>query len=238
MFKNRIYKVSLEIIESSNAKKSWSTKKCISLAIFSLIIGTLIFAIAYISMSQNVYIGTYNQKVLSWLIAHRNAQITAIMSIVSLVSSPIALSVFILIIAIIWSIIKREIWRPLLLASTMVVGAFLSIILKLAIANNRPPQISMVLPIETSYSFPSGHVLGATVFLLTLGYLIFSRRSNILLTFFWTILAALVIAAVALSRLYLGYHWTTDTIASLGLGFVILSVAIFIDRIVVNHLNR
>lgn len=33
----------------------------------------------------------------------------------------------------------------------------------------------------------------------------------------------------AVSRLYLGYHWTTDALASLSLSFVILGAVILLD---------
>ena len=230
--------MTLEIQESSAAKKTWSTGQCIFLAIISLVIGATIFVLAYISMSQNIYIGTYNQKILTWLINHRDPQITSMMALVSIAADPKVLAVFVFIIAFIWAIIKREIWRPILLASAMVAGAALSTFLKSAIANTRPPEITMIAPIETSYSFPSGHVLGITVFFLVLGYLMFSRSARHSLAFFWTILAAVGIATIAFSRMYLGYHWATDTIASLGLGFILLAVVIFIDRIIISFSER
>ena len=230
--------MALEIQESSAAKKSWSTGQCIFLAVTSLIIGSAIFILAYISMRQNIYIGTYNQKILTWLIDHRDPYITSAMALVSVAAGPKVLTVFIFLITCIWVVIKREIWRPILLAGAMIAGEALSTVLKSATANVRPPEITMILPIETSYSFPSGHVIGITIFFLVLGYLILSRHTKYFVAFVWTILAAAGIVTIAFSRMYLGYHWATDTIASLGLGFIILAFVICIDRIVINITER
>lgn len=75
-------------------------------------------------------------------------------------------------------------------------------------------------PPDTSYSFPSGHTLNTTVFVILLVAVVWSslpRRR-------WRIGAAVIAAgtacSVGLSRLYLGYHWTTDVVAGLVLGAV------------------
>lgn len=226
--------MALTIIEESQPT-AWSTKKCIIFAIICLLLGVVIFAFAYISMGEHSGIGVLNQPVLSWMIDHRQSQITDVMKIITTAASPLVLTAFVCIFVAIWAIFNREVWRPLLLIVTTGVATVSSVLLKLIISNERPPQISMIKPLETDYSFPSGHTIGMVVFLLIVSYLICSRRPSGWRIFSWTIITVIGIGIIAASRLYLGYHWLTDVVASIGLGLVILALAIFIDRLIVNR---
>jgi undecaprenyl-diphosphatase len=226
--------MALTIIETP-PKAPWSTKKCINLAIISLIVGAVIFVFAYIGMHQHTGIGTLNQPVLSWIVKHRQPQITDVMRIITMVAGPLVLTAVICIGAIIWAVINREIWRPLLLIGATGVAAITSTTLKVLTSNGRPPQIDMIKPLETDYSFPSGHTIGIVVCLLVLSYLICSRRPSGWRIFSWTIITIISVGIISASRLYLGYHWLTDVTASIGLGFIILAVAIIIDRLVVRR---
>jgi undecaprenyl-diphosphatase len=224
-------------IEETPPQQEWSTKKCISLAIISLVVGAVIFAFAYIGMHQHTGIGALNQPVLSWIIKHRQPRVTDIMRFITTAASPLILIAFACVSATVWAIFNREIWRPLLLISATGVAAIASTALKVITSNGRPPQIDMIKPLETDYSFPSGHTISVVVFLLVISYLICSRRPSSFRIFFWAIITAIGIGIITTSRLYLGYHWLTDVTASIGLGFVILSVAIIIDRFVISRID-
>lgn len=227
--------MALDIIEESEEKNAWSTKKCIVVAIISLVVGSAIFLLAYICMNQNIGIGALNQPILSFIVQHRDPIITNIMKIVSTITNPIPFAVIVLMVASIWAISKREIWRPLLLAVAMGVTLIATLTIKTYFMTGRPSQTDMIAPYELDYSFPSGHTLGIAVFILVLGYLIYSRHSSALRIFDWFSMAIVGIGIVAVSRLYLGYHWLTDITASIGIGFIILAISILIDRIVVSR---
>lgn len=218
--------MTLEIIKRSKPKIPWSTKACVFFSIFCLLIGSAIFIVAYISMSRHIWLDQYNQPLLSWLVEHRKTQITYALSIVTTFAPMYS----VMAISIIWALIKREIWRPALLVGAISICPIISSVAKMIVQNARPDQLNMIQPFELDYSFPSGHTLGIIVLLLVLGYLIISRHTSDFRITVWFIITVALTALIAFSRLYLGYHWLTDVVASIGLGFIVLSLAIVADR--------
>lgn len=118
---------------------------------------------------------------------------------------------------------KRIFW-PLLLFGMILVFEFIG---KLLLYHPGPPPnvfrytLPFSLPtahIQTSYSFPSGHV-SRTVFLTVVGSVIAWRtlagkRLKGLLVAFFAILAIIMVV----SRIYLGEHWASDTLGGVLLG--------------------
>lgn len=87
----------------------------------------------------------------------------------------------------------------------------------------------MMLGADATSSFPSGHVVGASNFLLVGAYLVFSRSSSRTAVIGAFGAAALGLTVEAASRVYLGYHWFTDTVASACLSIAPLAVVILLD---------
>ncbi|MBX7271907.1 bifunctional DedA family/phosphatase PAP2 family protein [Stutzerimonas chloritidismutans] len=101
-------------------------------------------------------------------------------------------------------------WRAALFAILTLLGTALANgALKATFARVRPEVL--VEPLS-SYSFPSGHSSAAFAFFLTLGVLA-GRGQPPRLRLAWLVLASLPATAIALSRVYLGVHWTTDVTA-------------------------
>lgn len=230
--------MALEIIESSQTKTVWSTKRCVIVAAISLILGSILFVLAYIGMKQNTGIGALNEPILSWMISQRSPQTTDIMKTVTDFANPLIFTAIISVAAGLWVVIKREVWRPILLIGSVGTAAGLATILKTITMNSRPTVENMIPPLELDYSFPSGHTIVIAVFILALGYLLYSRRSSVKRIFGWVTATIIITGMVAISRLYLGYHWLTDIVASVGLGLIILATVIIIDLIVDRHFNN
>lgn len=224
--------MALSVEESQKVKKPFTTKQSAVIAIVSLVVGLLIFFIAYIGMLDKTGLGKFNPTILSWMVNHRQADITIVAKIVTTIANPLIFAAIIGVIVIIWAVFKREIWRPVLLAGGVAVAGLVSMGLKAVIMDVRPPKADMIPMFETDFSFPSGHTIGIAVFLFVIGYLIYSRHYGVWRFWTWIIVALLGTSIISLSRLYLGYHWFTDVVASLGLGLVILAIVIAIDLIV------
>lgn len=230
--------MALEIAESSKLKQPLANKQRVILAIISLVVGFIIFIIAYIGMRYKIGINVLNQPVLSWMVAHRHSSIISLAKAITTVADPKVFASIAGLFIIAWAIIKRELWRPALLGGAMAIIAVLSVVLKDITMSPRPPQINMIRPFETDFSFPSGHTIGVATFLLVFGYLIYSRHYGTLRFWGWMILTAAGTVLIAFSRLYLGYHWLTDVVASAGLGLIVLAIIIFIDMIFINRFEK
>jgi membrane-associated phospholipid phosphatase len=165
----------------------------------------------------------------NWLDASRSASLTSVMIVLAIIFGPIALPIIVLVVTVVWGIVAKHAWRPLLLACGMVSGVVIVQIITRVVGRPRPPVNLMLFGVDTTASFPSGHVLGASDFVLILTYLIFSRRKQVARTVIAFVIAVILILAAATSRVYLGYHWPTDAIASVALSLVILGSVIAID---------
>ena len=109
------------------------------------------------------------------------------------------------------------------------IGVIAAQIVAPLVARSRPPVELMLFGVDHSFSFPSGHALGAADFVLVLTYLIVSRRHGRRAVIGGFTVALTCIVLVAISRLYLGYHWATDALASLSISLVVLGVVIAQD---------
>jgi undecaprenyl-diphosphatase len=83
------------------------------------------------------------------------------------------------------------------------------------------PAVSQLLP-GNGPSFPSGHVLAAVGFYGLIPFLTWEVTRNAWARFAAVIGSAAVIAVVTVSRPYLDVHWTTDAIAGVLLGTVLV----------------
>ncbi|HRQ10751.1 MAG TPA: phosphatase PAP2 family protein [Trueperaceae bacterium] len=109
-------------------------------------------------------------------------------------------------------------------------GAFINELIKGAVQEPRPFEVnpavartSAALETAPGSSFPSGHAQQAALF-WGLAAVHFRRA------WFW-VLAAVVVALVSVSRVYLGVHYPADVLAGLGLGVAVLLASLLLRRL-------
>ncbi|MBM7473039.1 undecaprenyl-diphosphatase [Subtercola frigoramans] len=191
--------------------------------------GLVFFFVILSSVLQKDDVSSIDAPIESWIDARRTDWLTVVMIGIAVVFGPIALPIIILVVTVSWGIFARHIWRPLLLALGTLTGVIVVQIITRLVGRQRPPVSLMLFGTDTTFSFPSGHVLGACDFLLLLTYLVFSRKKNPRVTVAAFVVAALLIFAAAVCRVYLGYHWATDALASMSLSLVILGLIVALD---------
>ena len=104
--------------------------------------------------------------------------------------------------------------RLLAFALTMLGGSALNIILKHLFHRQRPVLENPLVTLS-SFGFPSGHTMGATLLYGFLALLAAHSLKTWRERVFVSIAAGLMIAAVGLSRIYLGAHYLTDVLAAI-----------------------
>ena len=114
------------------------------------------------------------------------------------------------------ALLLRRRWPLALLVLLTCLGSYgLGVGLKLLFAKARPSLWPLITS-EPTYSFPSGHTLGSTVLYGLVTHLLIRRYPN------WQVAiggaAAVLLAAIGFSRLYLGVHWPTDVAGGYAIG--------------------
>ncbi len=156
------------------------------------------------------------QRSLEW-----NQSMTDITALGSL--SVIALLTTILVVLL----VTQKDWIGLFYIFLIMLGSsIIPAVLKDYFMRERPDELGR-LAIVKSHSFPSGHSFSATVAYFAMAYLVSREIKNIKLEILYYMLAAIVVALVGTSRMYLGVHYPTDIFAGICLGiswFIIVSV--------------
>ncbi len=192
-------------------------------------VGLTAFIVLLVGVLTHSGFELLDAPVQQWFDAQRNAGATGFMIVVAIVFGPIAMPIIVAVVAVVWIIAAKHAWRPILLAGGMATGVILSQVIAPLVKHPRPPIDLMLFGPDPSYSFPSGHVLGASDFFLLMAFLLASRRQQNGFTVAAFIVAALGIGLQVWSRLYLGYHWISDTTSSVALSLVIVGIVIAID---------
>jgi len=115
----------------------------------------------------------------------------------------------------------RTPWGDRIMVAAIVFGQLAAAIFKLTIQRARP--LADYSDGISSYAFPSGHAVMSTV---AYGFLAVLIARQLPRPRRWIVyaVAALLIGAIAISRLYLGVHWMSDVLGGLSLGLVWVSL--------------
>lgn len=162
--------------------------------------------------------------VAQWAHRHASPAVTQFMLSVSRWNGTLAICCYASLVGMALAWRRAWYWLATLVA-TVPAGMLINVMMKLAFHRARPSFDDPIITL-TTYSFPSGHVAGATLFYGFLFALLASRIKG------WTARLALGLAAltmivlVASSRMYLGAHYLSDVLAAFaeGIGWLTLCV--------------
>jgi undecaprenyl-diphosphatase len=167
----------------------------------------------------------FDVSLLNWLHAHATPAGYTIFNAISLLGSPVTLTILALGGGLLLAT-RRE-W--ILLGGWLAAfagGGLLDAVLKLAIRRPRPPYAAAFLD-DYSWSFPSGHAMGSLIGYGMLAYVlallwVHGRRAQVSVV----LGAGLLIVAIGLSRLYLGVHYFSDVVGGYAAAVLWLSACI------------
>ena len=144
--------------------------------------------------------------------AHATPALTNVMLNVSTLHNMLSLSVLTIVLAILLAWRRQRDW---LLGLMLAVpgGLALNTLFKCIFARARPHFVDPIVTL-TSYSFPSGHVAGSTLFYGFVAAWLISHTHSLAGHVAAVIFALAMISLVAASRMYLGAHFFSDVLAA------------------------
>ncbi|PXW28790.1 UNVERIFIED_CONTAM: undecaprenyl-diphosphatase [Williamsia faeni] len=194
-----------------------------------LVIVGLVVAVGVATVLHHNPFGAVDASVLEWMVSHRSSGGITVIAGVTGLFGPVWVVAWTAIAAVAFILFDRNAVRAITVVASVAVAGALGAILKLVFDRTRPPFVDQAATFEASQSFPSGHVTGTTALVLGLALAVtvgMTRRSRIA-----AIVIAMVVAAfAALTRLYLGLHWFSDILAGIAVG---AAAAIAVPSVVV-----
>ena len=197
----------------------------VGIACFALSI--LSFVAILRSLSQKGTLFRLDLEINAYMIGAASPGLTTVSGIITDLGN-IFLVVTLAIVVGVLLFIRKNWWRLVALFLAVGVGQALVLILKVVLQRPRPKTEMFVF----GSSLPSGHVFSATVIYGFCIYLVFRFVDNRTVRWVASTLLALLILLVGLSRIYLGVHWLSDTLAGYATGFAWLLFCICFAKMV------
>lgn len=163
-------------------------------------------------------------RVAQWFHDHATPFLTQAMLVLTNLHGPIPVTAAVVLIAACLAWKKNWYWL-ICLSATVPFGMLLNVLMKYAFHRARPSFEVPILTLPT-YSFPSGHVAGATLLYGVLAGMLIAHTA----AWRWRVMIVLVALAmvmlVALTRLYLGAHYLSDVLAAFAEGVAWLALCL------------
>jgi undecaprenyl-diphosphatase len=210
----------------------------------ALVLGYLVLAAAAIGLGlllvhvvlPSLGIGSFDERFPSWLARHRDDVRSDGSSYGSAIGDIPVLPALVVLVVIIAAVMRRSRVAAFVVAAILVEAATYRVA-SLLVHRERPTVLRMDhLPNNESY--PSGHVAASVAVYAGLALLITSRvRSRWAQVAVWLV-ALLVPALVALSRMYRGEHHPIDVLSGALIGAGAILVALFATRAAGNAIDN
>jgi membrane-associated phospholipid phosphatase len=186
----------------------------LSTGVLVLLVATAIFARTADAVVAGAAITVLDVEVANWLHAHARANgvLRQLLLALTHVHSTPGILVMAALVGV-WLLRRTERYWLIALLTAVPGGLVLNVLLKHTFARARPQFAEPLLELST-YSFPSGHAMAATVlygFVACHAARHARSWSGRVMPF---VLALLMVATVAFSRMYLGVHYLSDVVAA------------------------
>lgn len=196
----------------------WQWLATLAVAGLALLVLGLVLGLVLIGRHGGGPVQGWDGTVWRWSVGHRGS-LVGVDEVISTVGDAAQLGPICVLIGLVLFAIRRSV-RALIPIFAYLGGEALVFLIRAVIFRHRPPTanypaVGALRGVhETSYSYPSGHAVAVTAVLFgLLGYLALLRG------WWWPwLLAFLLSAFVADSRLLLGVHWFSDVAIGLVLG--------------------
>jgi len=160
----------------------------------------------------------------TWLHTHQTPLLTSAMFVVTSLGSSLIASCIAVVFGLYLIRRRRFYWLAAFLSSVYG-GMLLNRILKYVFQRPRPHFDDPLLSLS-SYSFPSGHTMTATVVFGVLAAYLFATTQNWRRRVVIVLVASFLILLVGFSRIYLGVHYLSDLLGAMAEGLAWLALCL------------
>jgi undecaprenyl-diphosphatase len=182
-------------------------------AITSTFVISILCAIGFIDLSLRFgtqKIKSLDQSIISFVQGMESPALTTIMKFFTTIGTGLPIVYITIVILFVLYFLLGHRRELLLLLGVTVCSALLNVILKQLFHRERPSLHRLVE--QTGLSFPSGHAMAAFSLYATLIYLLWRHTSTSFGRIILVAVGSLLIAAIGVSRIYLGVHYPSDVI--------------------------
>lgn len=196
----------------------------LTLGVLALGLAAWAFGAIAEDVATNAAIVQLDLAVATWLHLHGSAEATALLEIVSDIHSPVGIGVMAGALGVALAVRRRFYWL-LALVVALPGGMLVNDLMKHVFHRARPHFDDPLLLLST-FSFPSGHVAGSTLFYGFVCALAFATLPRASSRTGVVAVALGAIAVVAMSRMYLGVHYLSDVLGAFCEALAWLAVAL------------
>ncbi len=196
----------------------------LTLGVLAILCAGWVFAEIAEEVVEGAPLTQFDVWLANWFHSHKESGWTPLMLFITHWHQQAGILAMALLLGLVLRARQASYWL-LALALSVPGGMLLNVLLKYTFQRARPSFDEPLVTLAT-YSFPSGHASGATLFYgFAAAYLVCSVRSNgarllVMLA------AATMVVLVALSRVYLGAHYLSDVLAGIAFGSAWLAVCV------------
>ncbi len=196
-----------------------------------LVAGVIIFAAMTLTLGEisedirnHEPLTVADAQLSTWLHSHTLPLLTSAMFVVTYLGSGVIASCIALVLGL-YLIWRRRFYWLAAFVSSVYGGMLLNRILKYAFQRPRPHFDDPLLSLS-SYSFPSGHTMTATVVYGVLAVYFFATTQDWRRRVVIVLVASLLILLVGFSRIYLGVHYLSDVLGAMAEGLAWLALCL------------
>ena len=189
-----------------------------------LVVAACLFGVVAADVTSGTRLPAIDIEVANWLHRHATPPLVTAMLVWTQLHSTVAVGAYAAVAALVLALERN--WRHATLVVVAVGGGLaVNALMKLAFHRARPSFDDPLLTLAT-YSFPSGHVAGSTIFYGLAVAAVFARTTHARWRALAVVAALLAIALVAFSRMLLGVHYLSDVVAAFAEGTVWLTFSL------------
>ncbi|MFI5719102.1 phosphatase PAP2 family protein [Nocardia sp. NPDC051750] len=167
-----------------------------------------------------------DRPVYEWVLGRREEPFTTAATVITHAGGSVMMWALALL-ACGWLLWRGDTGNLALVAGVGMSSAILVPVSKHLIDRPRPPVGNRLVEVGEP-SFPSGHSTGAAAVIGVLAAVVYLRSRHRTAARMTAVCAAVFVALVGLTRIYLGVHWTTDVLAGWALGALLVVLGVLV----------